>query len=84
MLRQTSGATGFTFVGAPGTRSFTDDSLPAGAAPVTYRVTAIRSTLRGDPAQFTVSFGSSDSGLSIASVVESAEDRCLKTKALHR
>lgn len=46
------------FVGASGVKSFNDDSLPAGTAtPVTYEITAVRSTARGNPAQFVVNFG---------------------------
>ena len=47
----------FQFVGAIGTRSFIDDTLPSGSSPVTYQVTGVRSTTRGNPGQFTVSFG---------------------------
>jgi hypothetical protein len=49
----------FTFVGATGVRSFTDETIPGGggSSPCTYQVTAVRSTARGNPAQFTVSFG---------------------------
>lgn len=46
------------FVGASGVKSFVDDALPGGAAtPVTYQITAVRSTARGNPAQFSVNFG---------------------------
>lgn len=60
----------FSFVGASGTRSFIDQTIPAGSSPATYQVTAVRSTQRGAPAQFTVSFGVGGLGLSIASVSE--------------
>ncbi|MBM4108026.1 MAG: hypothetical protein FJ255_04340 [Phycisphaerae bacterium] len=59
-----------TFVGATGVKSFTDETLPSGSAPVTYQITAVRSTSRGSPAQFTVNFGIGGPGLTIASVVE--------------
>lgn len=65
------GSGGFACVGASGVRSFTDDTLPSGSAPVTYQVTAVRSTSRGNPAQFTVNFGVGGPGLTIASVTES-------------
>jgi hypothetical protein len=45
------------FVGASGVKSFVDGTLPSGASPVTYQVTAVRSTSRGNPAQFVVNFG---------------------------
>ncbi len=59
-VRRRSGvnpATPFVYVGGSGTRSFTDNSLPGGSSPVTYQVTAARSTVRGNPGQFTVAFG---------------------------
>lgn len=47
------------FIGASGVKSFSDASLPSGAAtPITYQITAVRSTARGNPAQFIVNFGS--------------------------
>jgi hypothetical protein len=50
-------ASPFVYVGGSGTRNFTDNSLPSGSSPVTYQVTAARSTVRGNPGQFTVAFG---------------------------
>lgn len=72
--RQLPGGGGLTFVGATGVKSFTDDTLPGGggAAPAMYQVTAVRSTSRGNPAQFTVNFGTGGSGVMVASVVESS------------
>lgn len=64
------GAGAFNFVGASGVRVFTDETLPSGSAPVTYQITAVRSTSRGNPAQFTVNFGIGGPGLTIASVTE--------------
>lgn len=40
-----------------GVKTFLDETLPTGSAPVTYKITAVRSTARGNPAQFTVNFG---------------------------
>ncbi len=66
----------FTFVGASGTKSFTDETLPSGSSPVTYQVTAVRSTSRGNPAQFTVNFGiGGGGGFVIASVNEPGTGR---------
>lgn len=65
-VRRRDSATGaFNYVGAVGTRAFTDDTIPAAAAAaggVTYRITAVRSTKRGNPAQFGVIFGTSGAG----------------------
>lgn len=47
----------FVFIGASGSKTFTDETLLRGAAPATYQITAVRSTSRGNPAQFTVNFG---------------------------
>jgi len=58
------------FVGASGVKTFTDETLPSGSAPVTYQITAVRSTSRGNPAQFTVNFGIGGPGLTIASITE--------------
>lgn len=64
----------FTFIGASGTRSFIDQTIPNGAAPATYRVTAVRSTQRGSAAQFTVNFGvGGGGGLTIASVSDASQ-----------
>lgn len=45
------------FLNTAGSKSYTDSTLPSNSSPVTYRVTGIRSTLRGNPGQFTVQFG---------------------------
>jgi hypothetical protein len=59
-------ATDYQFVGATGIRTFVDDSLPlgggAGGTPVIYQITAVRSTSRGNPANFLVSFGVGGAG----------------------
>lgn len=73
VMRRSGGGGGgaFTFVGATGVKVFTDETLPSDAAPVTYQITAVRSTSRGNPAQFIVNFGIGGPGLvgvTIASV----------------
>lgn len=67
-VRRQIGGGAFAFVGATGSRTFVDDTLPSGASPATYQVTGVRSTSRGKPAQFTVTFGVGGAGLSIAGV----------------
>lgn len=47
----------FEFLATVGVKRFIDVTLPAGTASVTYRVTAIRSTKRGDGTEFRVSLG---------------------------
>lgn len=65
VLRQSSGGS-MTYAGATGSREFLDASLPFDGSPVVYRVTAIRSTLRGVPAEFTVKFGIGGPGSSFS------------------
>ena len=69
-VKRSIGGGAFNFVGATGVKLFTDDTLPSGSAPVTYQITAVRSTARGNPAQFTVNFGIGGPGLTIASITE--------------
>jgi hypothetical protein len=68
--RRTGGSGSFGYVGSSGVKNFTDDTVAAGSPSVTYQITAVRSTQRGNPAQFTVNFGVGGPGLTIASVVE--------------
>ncbi|HYE18280.1 MAG TPA: hypothetical protein VEA69_07535 [Tepidisphaeraceae bacterium] len=67
--RRTPASGPFTQVGGSGTRSFVDATLPAGAPSVTYQIQAVRSTLSGLAAQFTVNFGVSG-GEAVATVVQ--------------
>ena len=71
-VKRRTGASGaFSYVGSSGVRTFTDDTVAAGSPGVTYQITAVRSTQRGNPGQFTVSFGvGGGPGLTIASITE--------------
>jgi hypothetical protein len=70
------GASGeFGFVGASGRKKFVDATLPAGSGPVTYQITAQRSTSSGEPAQFTVSFGVGGGGEMTASIASTPTPR---------
>lgn len=66
--RRTGGSGAFGYVGSSGVKNFTDDTVPAGSPSVTFQITAVRSTQRGNPAQFTVNFGVGGPGLTIESV----------------
>lgn len=55
--RQDDGTGAFSFVLNAGEREFTDATLPLGLNTATYRITAFRSTQRGDAAEFNVRFG---------------------------
>lgn len=66
--RRKIGNGAFTFVGATGVRAFTDDTIPSGSVGVTYEITAVRSTKRGNPAQFNVNFGVGGDGAVFATV----------------
>jgi hypothetical protein len=52
-----------------GSRTYTDATIPAGTASVTYQVTAVRTTAVGPTAEFTVNFGTGAGGEMTASVV---------------
>jgi hypothetical protein len=65
------GASGeFVYLGGSGSRTFLDDTLPAGSASVTYQIQGVRSTANGPWSQFNVNFGVSGAGVMTASVVE--------------
>ena len=66
------GETGeFTYIGGTGAREFTDESAPAGAALIMYKIQAVRSTAVGPWATFNVFLGVSSGGAAmITSVVE--------------
>jgi len=66
------GGGAYTPIATVGERVFTDLSVPAGAASVSYRITAQRSTASGDPANFTVNFGVGDGGEMIIAGVKLA------------
>jgi hypothetical protein len=69
VARQLGATAPMVVLGSSGSRRFIDATLPAGAAGATYQVTALRSTVAGDPAQFTVKFGCAPGGEAVASVV---------------
>ncbi len=48
----------FNYIDTAGKKVFTDTTIPQGVGPMTYEITAIRSELRGNPAQFNVQLGS--------------------------
>lgn len=62
-------AGGFDAMGVSGEREFTDNAVPAGAATLTYQITAVRSTAVGTAAQFIVNLGVAAGGEQTASVV---------------
>ena len=45
------------FVASVGTKRFVDRTIPEQAGPLTYQITALRSTSRGKPARVTIRFG---------------------------
>ena len=72
IARRTGASGAFTPVATVGERSFTDLTVPAGVASVTYRITAQRSTTSGQPANFLVNFGIGEGGETIVSGVKLA------------
>jgi hypothetical protein len=73
IARQLGPDADFILLGTSGSRKYVDTTLPASAAnqPVTYQITAIRSTVTGAPAQFLVRFGFGGGGMT-ASIVETS------------
>ena len=47
----------YAFLGASGKKKFTDATVPTGTRFVSYRIIAVRSTARGDVAEFPVNLG---------------------------
>jgi hypothetical protein len=70
--RRIGGVGAFTYVGVTGTREFVDETLPLGADGVTYQIVGIRSTVRGNYAQFNVNFGTNGPGFAAVSTVKLA------------
>jgi hypothetical protein len=67
------GTTGsFVNIGSGGgNKTFIDDTLPSGSSPVFYRVTGVRSTVRGTTNEFVVNFGvGGGGGFAVQSVNE--------------
>lgn len=56
-IQRRIGSGSFKYVAVAGERSFTDDTLPAGSSNIVYQITGVRSTTRGQSAQFLVNFG---------------------------
>jgi hypothetical protein len=69
VFRRTGSSGEFTYLGGAGTRSFLDDSIPAGTSLVTYRIQAVRSTSVGDWAEYNVNFGTGGSAPVVEEVV---------------
>ncbi len=66
ILRSDAGAP-FKYVNTAGEKTYTDNTLGAGTSPVTYQITGVRSSIRGNPAQFTVQFGAGGAVLNASS-----------------
>jgi hypothetical protein len=68
IARKTGAVGAFVPLTTVGTRSFTDTTVPAGTAQVTYKITAVRTTAVGVSNEFVVNFGTAASGEVFASV----------------
>jgi hypothetical protein len=62
VYRSAGGSTEFSIVGGCGQRKFVDNTIPAGATQLTYKVQGMRSTVQGDWATFNVFFGTNTGG----------------------
>lgn len=69
--RRTSPTGDFQYIATVGPKTFTDTTLPAGSSQVTYKIVAIRSTARGEAAEFTINFGVGSGGETVATVTPS-------------
>lgn len=56
-IARSAGGGPLIILGTSGKRSYTDSTVPAGAASVEYQITALRSTRVGTPARFGVKLG---------------------------
>ncbi len=70
--RRLDGEADFTYCGGVGTKTFTDNTVPAGTANILYKIQAVRSTAVGPWATFNVMIGVGRGGAMMASVVEAA------------
>lgn len=66
--RSFDGGANFTYTGGSGTKSYVDQTVPAGTPSVMYKVQAVRSTAFGPPATFTVLLGTGSAGQMTASL----------------
>ena len=57
VYRQLGNEGEYAFLGASGKKKFVDLTIPAGTRTIIYRIVAIRSTARGDVAEFPVNLG---------------------------
>ena len=70
------GSTGeFDYLGGTGVKEFTDESAPAGAPLIMYKIQAVRSTLVGAWATFNVFMGVSDNGAAMVTKVENTSPK---------
>jgi hypothetical protein len=71
VFRSNSGSDGdYIYLGGTGEKRFTDETVPAGATSLTYKIQAVRSTAAGMWATFNVFFGANSSGQMTASVTD--------------
>jgi hypothetical protein len=61
-VHRASGAGPMVHIATTGTKDFTDQTLEPGTPVVTYRLIAVRSTVKGAASQFTVQFGAGGTG----------------------
>ncbi|HEY0009575.1 MAG TPA: hypothetical protein VGB55_12685, partial [Tepidisphaeraceae bacterium] len=70
IFRQIGEAVEPLYIGGTGTKTFVDNTLPAGVAKVTYSIQGVRSTAVGPWAAFTVKFGTPVNGVASTQVTE--------------
>lgn len=65
----------FTYFGGTGQKEWIDNTVPAGASQVIYRVKAFRSTSASEAAEFIVHFGSADPQATTSTMTQDADMR---------
>lgn len=65
-----SGNAGWTYLGCVGEKKYVDQTIPAGATALMYKIQAVRSTRTGKPAEFIINFGSNGNSHRYAFQVE--------------
>src|SRR5688572_5004480 len=68
--RKLEGEATFSYLGGAGTKSFTDDTVPAGPSSIMYKIQAVRSTAQGPWALLTVLFGVGAGGQMTATLAQ--------------
>ena len=73
-IQRSIGGGPFTFIDVAGERTFTDEIFPAGSSSIVCQITGVRSTTRGESAQFLVNFGAGNAGGVTTSAIDPGDN----------